>query len=194
MARHSEISPESFDEILTWLNPDREVAAAMYVQLRYDLAKIFTWRRCTDPEGLTDQVFDRVAKKVHDLRPIYEGDPRNYFHGVARNLIKEDLKKLKTQTSFKSDVPETPADDKDAETADMRQECLHACLQALSAEKRQLIVDYYSREKQAKIDQRSELARQLGVSVETLRVRVYRIRETLEQCIERCLERLEQGD
>ena len=64
MARDSAIPAESFDEILGWLNPDRDVAGSIYVQLRNDLAKIFTWNRCPDPEGLTDEVFDRVAKKV----------------------------------------------------------------------------------------------------------------------------------
>src|SRR4051794_31946045 len=62
MARNSAIPPESFEEILAWLYSDREVAATMYVQLRHDLANIFRWRGCSDPEGLTDEVFDRVAK------------------------------------------------------------------------------------------------------------------------------------
>ena len=72
----------------------------MYVQLRHDLAKIFTFRGCADPEGLTDEVFDRVAKKVHEVRPTYVGDPRLYFRAVANNLVKEDLKKIKTQVSL----------------------------------------------------------------------------------------------
>ena len=67
MARNSAIPPESFEEILAWLNPDREVAATMYVQLHHDLAKIFTYRGFIDPEALTDEVFDRVARKVHEV-------------------------------------------------------------------------------------------------------------------------------
>ena len=51
MPRDSPVPPESFEEILAWLNPDREVAATMYVQLRHDLAKIFTFRGCADPRG-----------------------------------------------------------------------------------------------------------------------------------------------
>src|SRR6476661_3695726 len=100
MARDSAIPPESFDEILAWLNPDRDVAASAYLQLRADLAKIFVYNHCSDPEWLTDETFDRVAKKIHDLRQEYEGDPRFYFYGVARNLIKEDSKKVKRQGSL----------------------------------------------------------------------------------------------
>jgi RNA polymerase sigma factor (sigma-70 family) len=189
MARDSALPPESFEEILAWLNSDRDVAAAMYLQLRDDLAKIFTMNRCSDPEWLTDETFDRVGKKVVDLRQTYEGDPRLYFYGVARNLIKEDLKKVKTQASLE-DIDPRPQDTQfKEETADLREECLHRCLEELSADKRDLILNYYAKEKQAKIDHRAELAHRLNTSVETLRVRVHRIRNSLEKCIEQCLDR-----
>lgn len=190
MARHSAIPHESFEDILAWFHSDREVAAAIYLQVREDLARLFIWAECGDPEGLTDEAFDRVAKKVREVRPTYEGDPKNYFVGVARNLIKEDSKKVKRQVPIENIDPvakETLA--AEAETADMRHACLHHCLKRLSAEERELIVRYYEKEKQAKIEHRAELARRLGISLGTLRVRAYRLRVTLEQCIEECLDR-----
>ena len=192
MARNSVIPPESFEEILDWLNPDRELAGAMYVQLCHDLAKMFTWRGCRDPEGLTDEVFDRVAKKVREIRPTFEGDPRLYFRAVANNLIKEDLKKIKNQVSLEVVDQTRQADTESNSETIVMEDCLQLCLQDLSSEKRELILAYYAREKQAKIDHRSELARQLGISVETLRVKVYRIRTSLETCIQRCLKRKNQ--
>jgi RNA polymerase sigma factor (sigma-70 family) len=194
MARDSAIPTESFEEILAWLNPDREVAADMYVQLRYDLGKFFQWRGCSDPEGLTDEVFDRVAKKVHEVRQTYEGDARLYFRAVANNLVKEDIKKRTTHLSlddldplkYPLAQPEPEAED---ETQADTDECLQLCLRELSSDKRELIRAYYEKEKQAKIDNRSELARQFGMSVQTLRVNVYRIRKFLDKCIERCLKR-----
>lgn len=189
MARDSALPPERLDEILAWLNSDRDVAASTYLQLRDSLEKIFTMNRCSDPEWLTDETFDRVAKKVVDLRQTYEGDPKLYFYGVARNLIKEDLKKVKTHASLEELEPQAIDIDFAEETADLREECLHSCLQELSAEKRDLILNYYAKEKQAKIDHRAELADRLNTSVETLRVRVYRIRNSLLKCIEQCLDR-----
>jgi len=194
MARDSSIPPESFDEILAWLNPDRDVAGSIYVTLREDLTKIFTWNRCPDPEGLTDEVFDRVAKKVHHLKDSYVGDPKLYFYGVARNLIKEIPKKVKMQTSLQGTEPASdPRRELEQETAMMREDCLRSCLQKLRKDKRELILEYYAKDKQAKIDHRTEMAERLGISVETLRVKAYRIRATLEQCIERCLERMAQN-
>jgi RNA polymerase sigma factor (sigma-70 family) len=194
MVRDTAIPPDSFEEILAWLDSDREVAGAIYVQLRHDLAKIFTWNRCTDPEELTDEVFDRVARKVHDLRQTFVGDPRLFFYGVARNMVKETPKRVKMQVSLE-DTDLSGAiltGQPDEETAQMLEDCLNSCLQKLSTDKRELILSYYAEEKHAKIEHRTELARRLGTSVETLRVRAHRIRGTLEQCIERCLERLGQ--
>lgn len=190
MARDSAIPPESFEEILAWLNPDRDVAAAMYVQLRHDLAKMFLWGRCADPEGMTDEAFDRVGKKVHDVRPTYEGDPRLYFRAVANNLIKENQKKIKTQLSLEDiDLPEPPITENEDEMVADIEECLQLCLERLGTDKRELILGYYAKEKQAKIDHRTELAQKFGITVETLRVRVFRIRESLALCIQRCLKR-----
>ena len=190
MARHSAIPSESFDEILAWLNPDREVAGNLYVQLCNDLTKLFVWNRCADPEGLTDEVIDRVARKVYQVKQTFQGDPRLFFYGVARNLIKENPKKVKTHVSLEGiDLPADTTSDTGDETAAMREDCLHSCLNELSKEKRELILAYYAKEKQAKIDHRTEIAQRLGTSVETLRVRAHRIRGTLEECIERCLMR-----
>jgi|SRR5689334_7795609 len=188
MARNSAIPPESFEEILAWLDPDPQVGATMYVQLYNDLAKTFRWRGCSDPEGLADEVFDRVAKKVHQVRPTYVGNPRFYFLAVANNVFKENLKKVKTQVSLDDDelLKPTATKSEEDDTLEMH-ECLQSCLPKLSPENRKLIVTYYAKEKQAKIDNRSELAQQLGISIETLRVRVYRIRLSLQRCIERCL-------
>ncbi|HKY44090.1 MAG TPA: sigma-70 family RNA polymerase sigma factor [Pyrinomonadaceae bacterium] len=191
MTRDSAIPTEGLEEILAWLNPDREVAVTMYLQLRDDLANLFNWRGCSDLEGLTDEVIDRVAKKLSQVRPTYKGDPRLYFRAVANNLVKENLKKAKTQVSLEGvDPPDTrTTDSEQVEAAADMEECLQSCLQKLSAENRKLILGYYAKEKQAKIDHRSELAQQLGISLETLRVKLYRIRISLQRCIESCLER-----
>ncbi len=191
MPRNSDIPPESFDEILAWLNSDRELAGRMYVDLRYALVRIFGWNHCADPEGMTDETFDRVAKQVRHLRDTFEGDPKRFFYGVARNLIKEYQRKVKSYVSIEDvQLPGDSPQEIEEETSEMQEECLQACLRNLTSENRNLILAYYAQEKQAKIDHRTEMARQLGVSIETLRVRMCRIRTALEKCIKRCLDEL----
>ena len=187
MSRELAISTEALEEILAWLNSDRGIAVNMYVQLRNDLEHLFSLRGCADPEELTDEVLDRVARKVHEVRPTFKGDARHYFHAVAKNVAKEDFKARKRRVSLEDVEPLQPEiNETDEEVAEV-EECLQQCLQNLSKEKRELILAYYAREKQAKIDYRNELARQLGISVETLRVRVYRMRVQIGECINDCL-------
>lgn len=185
---------ESFEEVLAWLHPDRQTAATIYVNLQEDLTRIFSWNHCSDPEGLTDEAFDRVSKKINHLRQSFDGNPRLFFYGVARNLIREEAKKRKAYASLEGIELEkiNSTTHANEETAEMRAECLQSCLQKLGKEQRKLIVAYYARDKQAKIDYRHELAQQLGVSVGTLRVRVHRLRSTLGRCMERCLKKMAQ--
>jgi RNA polymerase sigma factor (sigma-70 family) len=138
---------------------------------------------------MTDEVFDRVARKIRDVRPTYKGDPRLYFRAVANNLVKENFKKIKTQIALEDvDLKKQQISEAESEDAEV-EECLQLCLQELSTDKRELILAYYAKEKQAKIDHRRELAQQFGISVETLRVRTHRICLSLENCIERRLKR-----
>jgi len=76
------------------------------------------------------------------------------------------------------------------ELEEQKEECLRIALQELNAENRNLILQYYAAEGSEKITRRNDLAKTLGISVETLRVRAYRIRLTLQNTIDNCLEKL----
>jgi RNA polymerase sigma factor (sigma-70 family) len=178
----------TIEEILDWLDPHPDNAAAIYLQLRHDLAKIFAWNHCADAEGLVDEVTDRVARKFYEYKSSFVGDPRLYFYGIARNIIKETLKQSKYHVSLDDvDLPTMPPPELLDETAALREDCLHQCLQELSEERRDLILAYYAHEQGKRIPAREDLAHSLGISVETLRVRAYRIRGMLETCLRRRL-------
>jgi len=194
MRQRYELPPESFDELLAWLNPDRRVAADLYLELRHSLVKIFAWNRCSDPDGMADETIDRVAKQVGRLRETYEGNPNLFFYGVANNLIREYQKKIKTHVPIEDvDLPDESVPEGDVELSLSREEFLQKCLQELSSEKQEQVLAYYSKAKQAKIDHRAEMARKLGISIENLRVRMCRIRVALEDCIEDCMDQLSGG-
>ncbi len=185
----SEFPPERFNDLLTWLNPDRELASSIYLNLRHSLVRIFAWNMCADPEGMTDETFDRVARQVHILMKTYKGNPKLFFYGVANNQIKEYRKKVKSYVSIEEiELAEDPPQEIEEETSEKRKKCLSKCIRKLPKAKRDLILTYYAKEKQAKIIHRAEMARKLGVSMEALRVRVLRIRDSLEECVELCLD------
>jgi RNA polymerase sigma factor (sigma-70 family) len=139
---------------------------------------------------MADEVFDRVSRRLPELEREFDGNPKVYCYAVANNLVKEYQKKLKLNVPLDGiDVAAEPPQDTEDTTTELREECLNDCLQKLPERKRELVLSYYSKNKHAKIVHRGEMARQLGISIQTLRVRMSRMRRTLEACIELCLER-----
>jgi DNA-directed RNA polymerase specialized sigma24 family protein len=189
MVNKPEFRRNMLDELLEWLDPDRQVAGRRYEEIRRSLVKIFVWRKCSDAEGMADDVIDRVAAKVRDLKGNFEGNPQRYFFGVARNLFREYQKTVDIHVPLSDmDLPVSTggADQSELELEDT---CLSRCLQRLPGEQRQQIIQYYGGDKHEKIRARKQLADDMGIGQNALRVRMHRIRATLEICIENCLSR-----
>jgi RNA polymerase sigma factor (sigma-70 family) len=188
MVRQVAITQDKFDKLLAWLDADRERAGKRYEEIRQSLIKILTWRGCVEAEDVTDVVINRVAEKIPELIRIYKGDPALYFYGVAKRVLLEYRRREKLHVPLAEIKSLEVAPVKEQENnLELMHECLKRCLQELSLKNRETITAYYLRDKQAKIDNRKEIAQQMGVATNTLRVRAYRIRATLEQCIRQCL-------
>ncbi len=175
------LTRESFERLLAWLAPDREEAGRTYEEIRRKLIKIFTCRGCREAEELADETIDRVCNKLPEVVATYVGNPALYFYGIARNLMHEYARK-------KPDPPPPPPLSAGEDEEEEREySCLEECLRQLTAESRDLVLGYYQEEKQAKIDQRKSLAERLGIEPNALRIRAYRIRQTLQQCVTECM-------
>jgi DNA-directed RNA polymerase specialized sigma24 family protein len=66
--------------------------------------------------------------------------------------------------------------------------CLEECMDKLPSNSRGLVLQYYQEEKHAKIDRRKQLAEQLGIPLNALRIRACRIRMNLHECVLQCLQ------
>lgn len=176
------LTQEAFDSFLGWLDTDRERAGRKYEEIRQKLIKIFVCRGCTVADDLADETINRVAKKVPDIRNTYVGDPARYFYGVAHNIHLEYLRKKREAEQALPPPPASPCDDTELEYG-----CLEACMSRLPPEQRELVLEYYQDEKRAKIEHRKRLSKRLGVELNALRIRAYRIRAVLHECIRDCL-------
>ena len=175
-----ELTQESFNQLLGWLNSNPDQAGKKYEEIRLRLIKIFTCRGCLVPEDLADETFNRVAKRVPEIAATYVGDPALYFFGVANNVHLESLRRKPDP------VPPQPLDT--SQESDLEYQCLEQCMQQLSSKSRELIMQYYRDEKRAKIDHRKELAQKLGIALNALRIQVFRIRASLQQCVFQCVQ------
>ena len=179
------LTQDAFDKLLIALDGDRDSAAKKYLEIRGNLTRFFEWRGCPFPEDHADETINRIAKRVAEGEEIlnYSG----YAMGVARLLLLEINKGRQreqmalAEVGTASEVYEKPDDD------ESRLVCLRSCLQTLSTDNRELIIQYYQGEKGEKIKNRKKLMDRLGIPVNTLRMRALRLRERLQSCVEECL-------
>jgi DNA-directed RNA polymerase specialized sigma24 family protein len=65
-------------------------------------------------------------------------------------------------------------------------ECLDGCLQELPDKERKIIMVYYEGEYGSRIENRKKVAKRFRMNINNLRIRVFRIRAKLEQCVALC--------
>jgi DNA-directed RNA polymerase specialized sigma24 family protein len=194
------VTQESFDRLLRQLDPDRERAGERYEQIRQKLTKFFQWRGCASPEDYADRTMDRVARKVGEGAEIHAQDVYLFFHGVAINVLREHWKEAQKanvksleESPAAQNAGENPTEVRERETEqgerEQKLECLDGCVQRLPAQQLTLITQYHQDQGGAKIAKRNELAKQLKIPLNALRIRAFRIRSELETCVSECVAR-----
>ncbi len=174
------LTQEAFAKFLSWLGRNPDDAGKKYEDIRRRVIKIFVCRGCDCPEDLTDETINRVIFRSQEIAETYVGDPALYFYGVAHKVHLEYLRK-------KPDIqPPLPSD------GSLRSEeeygCLDQCFERLLPRSRELVLEYYQEEKPSKIEFRKQLALQLGIPLNALRIRIWRIRTNLHACVVQCLQ------
>lgn len=174
------LTQASFDSLLAWLDPSREAAGRKYEEIRTRLIKIFACRGCYEPEDLADETINRVTNKLEEIEATFIGERARYFYGVANKVHLEYLRR--------KPAPPLPATTDSSDEAEHQYRCLDRCVSRLTAENRELVMQYYQEEKRAKIEHRKNLADRLGIAVNALRIRAHRIRRSLQDCVKECLQ------
>lgn len=178
-------SPTGLALLLERLHPDLEEAGREYERLRTRLVRFFEWRGAALADECADETLDRLARKIEATQVI---DVQKYVFGIARLVLLEHRR---------APMPSSIEDASPAALAALAtppvepaapgfQECFDRCLAQLPEEGRQLLLEYYVGDGQAKIANRRRLAASLGVSDNALRSRVQRLRDTLERGVMHC--------
>jgi RNA polymerase sigma factor (sigma-70 family) len=175
--REVRVVEERFNRLLT--SPE-------YEKLRRRLISLFARRGCRLPEDLADETFARVMSKIPELAPVYEGDPVRFFYGVARNVYLEYRRRPITfPLPDNAELQSVPDETLRIEACHA---CLASCMHKLPAAERELVREYYLYEKRAGIDHRKEMAFRMGTTMNTLRLKAFRIRQGLHRCVATCLD------
>lgn len=183
------LTQAAFDGFLAMLDRDRDKAGEKYEYIRLKLLKYFQWCGSDAPDIDADETINRVTRRIYEGQDVY--NLTGYIYGVAKLVHTESLKRRShLRVLDEGSLLELSSIAVEAQVVNY-QECLERCLGRLSDEDREVITEYYRYRKTEKVDCRKRLAARLGISLNTLRVKMHRQRLNLEACVEKCLARYE---
>jgi DNA-directed RNA polymerase specialized sigma24 family protein len=168
--------------LLARLAPEREAAGLEYERLHRRLRAFFESHGSLEPDRDADETLDRLARKLCEGHVIR--DVPAYVHGLARNVLRETWRRARRELSareaLRDRLPPAPANGR-------LWECFDRCLAGLGPERAELLVAYYSAARSPSRAWRAELAASRGLSLNALRIRVFRAREALRESLTRSL-------
>ena len=183
----------AFTRLLAWLDDGTESKGERYLEVRRRLVAYFDRQNRPAPDALADETLNRISKTLEKSGAIATKPPLRYCYVIARFVLLEDLRRERRHVRFDdvrhANVVAWPSPDGDGGTAfvkERRLDCLDRCLRKLRPEQQNLIVDYYGDARRQRIDRRRDLAARLGITMNALAIRAWRIRATLEHCVDAC--------
>jgi len=182
----------AFVRLLAWLDEGIDSHGERYLEMRRRLVAYFDRRNRPDADELADETLSRVGRTLEQDGHIDTTPPARYCYVVARFVLLEDYRRERRHARLDAvwqvdHARRAAAADVELHAArERRLDCLDRCLDELTRDQRQLIVDYYADAQRQRIERRRALAGRLGITMNALAIRACRIRDTLQACIERC--------
>ena len=181
----------SFQILLDRLDPDPEIAAEKYENIRIKIVHLVRWRGCAESHAdeLADRTLDRVAEKIAAGEQIENVNA--FAAAVARFIWLEHSRKNRID-AVGDDLPEIPVetDLSFLDDPDERMKCLRRCIATkFTDDEKRLVINYYDTDGAEKAKTaRRRLAETFGLTVNAMKVRACRLRMRLEACINDCVE------
>lgn len=178
-------TPASLEKLLATFSPDPVEAGKRYEMARRKLMMFFEHRQMTGAERHADEAFDRAMRRLDEGKVITNIMP--YLFKIAHNIWLEWLREEDKRREAINTMTREPHHKEIEPETNPRQDCFDRCLEELPSESRNLILEYYEDQGEAKIKHHTSMAARLGISINALRIKVHRIRATLETCVKKCV-------
>lgn len=187
---------EKFEVFLTWLDNGTDSQGRSYLEMRTKLVTYFERKNCIEVDDLADETLSRVARRLDEEGSLEADSPAQFCYIVARYVFLEYLRRPQSKSvqidENKSESainrPVVVPDDDDASIKEAMLACLDSCTARLETTSNRLIIRYYQGSERVKIENRRAMAEELGITVNALSIRAYRIRERLHDCVKQCME------
>ena len=165
-----ELERAEFEALLAALGPDREQAGQAYEDLRRRLISLFSWEQFEHPDGLADEVLNRLSRRLAQGAAVPHID--RFAFGIARLVMQEEARGRRQRRTASREFESTRQGPAQVKAEPSVADSVRECLEALPSDRRDLIERYYNGDREA-------LAKELGLSLNALRNRAMRIRAGL---------------
>lgn len=176
-ARRWQLDAPAFAALLRALASDAPQAAREYERLHLRLQRYFALHGVAHPLEASDEAFNRLAKRLSEGERLVNLEA--YLAGIARLVMLEERQKARRERQMlvRLVTPESPAED------DPLLPALESALAELPEAAREIMARYYLGRGRERTRSREAIAQELGVSTNTLRNRVLRLRRRLEHAV-----------
>lgn len=174
------LTAESYSLLLKAFSSDEKEAALAYAKLRDSLARFFQLKGDSADEA-ADETLDRVAVKLGEN--VLIDDLTKYSFGVARLVFLERLRKMqKEKKAFENYRVENAHQKFDEEADDFSP--FRECFESLPNADKSILRAYFIDLPHAELNEnRQKLTDKLGVTLNNLRLKIFRLRRRLEDCV-----------
>jgi DNA-directed RNA polymerase specialized sigma24 family protein len=181
-----QLTGETLACLLKALDPQQDAAFERYRRLQQRLIFFFMRHRSAFPEDLADEVINRLARALFEGRTI--ANLEAFALGVARMVEHEEHARIaREQRSLEEAERNRSAQALTSAESDDDLDIKKAALAALPPAARELLAHYHEADGAARINARQSLAREMGISMGTLRKRVFDLQTAMRNNIHRAL-------
>ena len=166
---------DSFARLMMRLEPASADPHGAYIKCRQRMIKYFQWKGCEDAENLADETLVRLVRKDREGVQIEAENPYSYVYGIAAHVVQEYLRHKKRDEDIRQNWKPS------SRTNAPYFGCKRQCFERLPLDKRELLLRYYGSS-----DSAEEIAEKMGISLNSLRLRVCRIKLELQECYKQC--------
>ena len=174
-------SSQSLQALLQALSTGTDEPSAAYLKLRGTLIRFFQIKGEIEPESACDETIDRVALKLS--QGIQIDDVTKYSFGVARFVFLERIRSAeKNRKAAQNFYEDRTTDHEKEDSAGYSAE--RECFDSLTFGDQDLLRSYFIDLPHEKlVEHRDKLVRDLNISQNNLRLKIFRLRQRLEKCV-----------
>jgi len=178
------VSDREANQFLARLDPDPRIAEQKYHTLRSKLIFYFQQNGCSDPQNLADEVFLRALRRSSEGAEFYSG-VNAFCYGIAQNVLREERRRPRHE-ELPEELP--PAEPHLGPGLSRAEQAVfaHEFLNKLPPDEIDILVRYH-------LEDRAQLAHQLNVSPNGLRIRVCRITQKVREALAGGVKRMPAG-